>query len=583
MSRTPPTEVTDTLSLSAAMRVNAACEQFEADWHAGASPRIESYLEQVSGDDAAALLRELVGLEAELRQERGERPDKREYVDRFPSHEAAIEAAFLPVDATAANAETAAFAPGRVAAAPQFPGKGMRIGDYEVLDEISRGGMGIVFRARHVRLKRVVALKMVLSGPLASPTEVKRFLAEAEAAASLEHEHIVTIHEVGEHLGYPYFTMRLVEGGSLVTHMGRYRDDPKAAARLLAQVARAVDFAHQRKFIHRDLKPGNVLIDDRGTPHVIDFGLAKRMGSESNLTAIGSPVGTPSYMAPEQAGGRPESVTSSVDVHGLGAILYELLTGRPPFRGSTINETIIQVLETEPTAPRRLDPSAPRDLELIALKCLEKRPERRYPSASALADDLERYLRGEPVQAARIGPIGRVARWGRQNPDLMARLIGVGGILLFTQINYSMISNPDWVSHLKVTAVEALWLVLSPLLWWLERRDHGSERSRAAWVVADVACATGCMAVLDAGNTPYVCGYTLLIATAGLWSRVRLVWVTTALAIAGFLALAYPRPTVSAFHPNVVVILLAVTGYVVAQQVRRFQSLNAYHDHRPGP
>ncbi len=579
-TQSPPQQTPS--SLTQDHRVNAVCEEFEKAWRADAGPRIEAFLEKAGASDVGDILRELIALEVELRRGRGESPSPEEYLRRFTGWDEEVSGAFsscssLPAKTTITLRDT------RSATAPPFPGVGMRIGDYEVLGEISRGGMGVVFRARHVHLKRLVALKMVLSGPLATPTDVRRFMAEAQAAASLDHENIVTIHEVGEYLGYPFFTMRLVEGGNLSAHLDRLRDEPHAAARLVARVARAVDFAHRQGFIHRDLKPGNILIDERGSPHVIDFGVAKRAGAESGLTLHGAAVGTPSYMAPEQARGRPGEVTIAADIHGLGAVLYELLTGRPPFRGPTVNDTIIQVLEMEPVPPRKLNPSAPRALEMIALKCLEKKAERRYGSAAELAEDLDRYLRGEPVEAARIGPSGQVARLVRRQPDLAARLFGVGGVLAFTQLNYLVGRNMDLKRHLEVSAVEFLWLALSPLLWWLERHDGGSERARTVWIAADIAFATACIAVLDAGGTPYVGGYTLLIATSGLWSRVRLVWLTTIISIVGFLLLAYPRPAAPTFHPNVIVVLLATTGYVVAQQVRRFQALSAYHDQRPVP
>ncbi|MFO0958351.1 MAG: serine/threonine-protein kinase [Isosphaeraceae bacterium] len=463
-----------------------------------------------------------------------------------------------------------------------LPVRGALIGEYELIGEIARGGMGVVFRARHRRLGRQVALKMILSGPFATPEEVRRFLAEAVAAASLEHDQIVTIYEVGQHLGYPYFTMKLVQGGSLVEHLGRFQADPSSAARLVVPIARAVEYAHRQGFVHRDLKPGNILIDDRGMPHVIDFGLAKRVGGDRDpgLTQHGATVGTPSYMAPEQAGGRGADVSATADVYGLGAILYELLTGRPPFRARTVNETVMQVLEREPEPPRRINPAVPRALEMIVLKCLEKKPDRRYPSAEALAADLERYLRGEPVEAARIGPLGAIGRWARQNPDLMARGLGIGSVLLITQVNTLVIENLDVGLHLRLTITVAAWLLVTLLIGWFERRRRGSKRVRAWWVAADILFATIAMGLMKGANTPYVLGYSLLIATSGLWNSTRLVWLTTALSVAGYLAIAYPRPEEPNHHPDIIAALLLVTGLVVAQHVRRMRALSAFHDQR---
>jgi serine/threonine protein kinase/Tfp pilus assembly protein PilF len=291
-----------------------------------------------------------------------------------------------------------------------------QLGDYELLEEVGRGGQGVVFRARQKSLNRIVALKVISLGQWASKAHFKRFRREAEAAASLDHPRIVPIYEVGEREGSCYFSMKFVEGGQLDEVVRRTPLSIRNAAELIAKVARTVHYAHQHGILHRDIKPGNILLDQKGEPQLTDFGLARLVETESTVTRTLDVLGTPSYMAPEQAVANNTKLTSGTDVYGLGAVLYQLLSGHPPFAGGTTYETIKLLLETEPRQPRQLNPRIDRDLSTICLKCLEKDPKRRYCSALALAEDLEHWLKHEPILARRIGILTRGRKWVRRNP-----------------------------------------------------------------------------------------------------------------------------------------------------------------------
>jgi WD40 repeat protein len=311
---------------------------------------------------------------------------------------------------------------GPEAAPPAVPG-------YEILRVLGRGGMGVVYLAQHLDLKRPIALKMILAGGHADDRERARFRAEAEAVARLQHANIVQIHEVGEAGGLPYCALEYVEGGSLARKLAGGPLPPAEAARLVEVLARAMQLAHSRNVVHRDLKPANVLLSADGTPKVTDFGLARQLDSDSGQTQSGAILGTPSYMAPEQAGGQAHAAGPPADVYALGAILYECLTGRPPFKGASLADTLEQVRHQQPVPPSRLRPGLPRDLEVICLKCLRKEAERRYTSAEALADDLRRWQAGEPIRARPVGGGERAVKWVRRNP-LVAFLLMVVALAL---------------------------------------------------------------------------------------------------------------------------------------------------------
>jgi WD40 repeat protein/tRNA A-37 threonylcarbamoyl transferase component Bud32 len=369
-------------------------------------------------------------------EDRGEAPEPHEWLARYPDLAPELEEFFgdhqglsrltrpmRPLDPD----ETVDLGRGRQEA---YDGEGplgldRLLGDYEIIGELGRGGMGVVYRARQRRLNREVALKVTLHGRLASQADVQRFRLEAEAVANLDHPNIVPVYEVGEHDGQWFFSMKLVDGGSLSEHLARFHDDPPAAARLVLTLARAMHHAHQRGVRHRDLKPSNVLVDAAGEPHITDFGLAQRDQAGGGLTVSGEIVGSPSYMAPEQATGRVGAITTATDVYGLGAILYALLTSQPPFHDDSILGTLDQVRDKTPDRPSVLNRRVDRDLETICLKCLEKDPQRRYGSADALANDLRRWLAREPILARRVRGLERSWKWAQRRPAIALLLATV--------------------------------------------------------------------------------------------------------------------------------------------------------------
>ena len=450
------------LSATQAEELDRACDRFEAEWRAGGRPDLSSYLAGRYGTERAALVRELVAIDVHWRRRAGERPGLDDYLAGLPGDARAVRAALHELDPAdtvdsvflteqgtrrdAAGPDDASFMlpsdpagregrPASTSPSSDTDITRVSVPGYEILHVLGRGGMGVVYKARQISLNRHVALKMIRSAALASAEEVRRFENEAEAVARLDHPNIVPIFEVGQSQGQHYFSMKLVAGEGLDKRLEDFVGDPRRAARLMALVAGAIHHAHQRGILHRDLKPANVLVDASGQPHVTDFGLARRIEGDSELTQSGAILGTPAYMAPEQVSAVRGAVTTAADVYGLGAILYALLTGRKPFGGTTVLETLEQVRDLPPEPPRALNPRVSRDLEIVCLKCLEKDPRLRYAGADAMAADLERWLAGEPISARPVGQAARLRMWCRRNPmpaasataAVLAVLVGLFG------------------------------------------------------------------------------------------------------------------------------------------------------------
>ncbi len=569
-------------------RIEEASARFSAAWKTGASPRIEDYL--VSEDEAIRipLLSRLLEVELDHLEQQGALLGLSEYQSRFPDALGLLRGFFPdPEVSSMSSGELRTFESTaeryyshesvKTARPDSTQRASSRFGHYLLLGKLGDGSQGVVYRATDLRLNRVVALKTLRAGALATESERARFQIDANALASLDHPLVVPIFDVGDVAGMPYFTMRLIDGDSLSDRIDQYKGDFQRIGRLLATIARTVHEVHGRGILHRDLKPSNILLDRSGTPHVADFGLALRPESDQQFDRTGVIVGTASYMSPEQAQGKVRDLTPATDLYSLGAILYELLTGQPPFRAKTTMETVVLVLERDPVPPRQLWSEIPRDLEQICLKCLEKDPSERYPSTEALADDLDRFGQGEVVDAQRLSPWSRIRRWYRREPKLAFGLFGLAGIQSLVCLH--LLTGQDQDHNWSVPILLVFWAVLKFAFQHLSRFKRLGRYIPPAWIITDMILYTIALYLVDGVTSSLVVGFPLLIALAGFWARADLVWIATGFAIAGYSGLQFVCTTdgSSNHFPDIVIAAMLIIGISVAHQVKRLRSLIQFY------
>jgi eukaryotic-like serine/threonine-protein kinase len=541
-------------SLAEVTLIDQICDEFEAAWRQGdCRPQINDYLRTTPEPLRSRLFEELLLSDLEFHKRNTLAIDSGHYLAQFPDRARQVESVLArfvteqsrgyvdlvtsPVDCQQVRAAEM----NTLAAVKEC-------GNYELLREIARGGMGIVFEARDTKLQRTVAVKMILDRNLASPEAVHRFYAEAEMAASLNHPGIVPIYDVGSHAGHHYYAMALVEGRTLLAELQGRRFDMEEAAQMVMDLANTVAYAHEHGVVHRDLKPGNILLPRGGPPQITDFGLAKRTDRLEQLTVAGQVLGTPGYMAPEQAAGNVEQSGPAVDIYALGAILYHLLTGHPPFR--TAIEALVCVLEQDPVPPRAMSRRVPRDLNVICMKCLSKSPADRYHSARDLADDLQRFLHGDMIQAKPSSLRRRTLRWARHRPRLAAVLVTMTAFYVYhLACLVSGIPSSRGIFHWEATLTIALVCAYGWIFQALIMRPGARPSLLYWWVTVDIVVLTSfLMFAADGSASSLVVIYLCMVASAALSFRRHMIWLVTA---ACFLAYAIVVATSPILHPGV--------------------------------
>jgi eukaryotic-like serine/threonine-protein kinase len=450
-------------------------------------------------------------------------------------------------------------------------------GRYLLVEKLGQGGMGVVFRAREPGLAREVAIKVIVAGELATTEEVSRFQQEARAVAGLRHPHIVSVHDVGCADGLHFFTMDFMAGGSLANRLRTERFSIHQAALVMLKIAQATAFLHQHGIIHRDIKPSNILFDRNDSPCLTDFGLAKIIHEDSARTRTGEVLGTASYMSPEQATGAIRFVSFPSDVFGLGAVLYEMLTGVSPFAGENFLDTLLRVIERDPIPPRRIRREVHRDLQQICLRCLEKNPKDRYPTAAALANDLAAYLRGDPVGTQSSDVLHALRRSLRRYPAMAAHLIVLAAVAAIVAVRNWLVpgSNPN---HLWIQAVLLGWVATSLVLQGCHARPGWIPRSQLAWTIVDLLLITVLIHLSESPKESLLVAYSALVAASGLWVKESLVFAATLTSLVGYAVLLYLEPAMRhpVHHPLIFSAVLVCVGLIVGFQVRRMRILSRF-------